>query len=392
MKHPLFMYISRWGMLKGAPGLSLFSFDEETGEIAELERFDESRSFGCSCIDQKRNVLYICNECDLFPETSMNSGRLYAYRINPENGNLTEINHAETYCPFPSYVNLDPEGKYLITPNHSWATFTTSVVKGEDGVIRPVVRTNDSIVNLFEVNDDGSIGKMVDIAHHQAGKALRFALTGKPHIPHPHCAMRSPDGKFFAVCDKGDGHIYLYSIESGKLVLKSRTLTDTKHSEPRYCMFHPTKPYLYVNHEHTPGDILTMTTFRYDENGQLTEVDKLYCETGNTQPKEPHRQMQGMCISPDGRYVYSQAHGYNLILVFGIEENTGALYQIQNVPVDGIWPRSLTMSPDGRFLINCCLAGTISVYRVNADGTLTDTGNRAHLQGSAYISFYQPES
>ena len=388
---PLFMYVSRWGLLKGAPGLSLFSFDEETGEIRELEKIDESRSFGCSHIDTTRNVMYICNECDLFPEIPMNSGRIYAYRIDPKSGALTEINHAETYCPFPSYVNMDPERKYLITPNHSWATFTTSIEKGEDGVFRPVVRSNDSVVNLFEVNEDGSIGKMVDVAYHKGGEEIRFALTGKPHIPHPHCAMRSPDGKLFACCDKGDGHIYLYAIENGKLVLKSRTLTDTPHSEPRYCMFHPTKPYLYVNHEHTPGDVLTMTTFRYDEDGQLTEVGKLYCDIGDAEPKEPHRQMQGMCISPDGKYVYCQAHGYNLILAFGIDEATGALYQIQNVPVDGIWPRSLTMSPDGRFLINCCLAGTISVYQVGSDGILTDTGHRAELQGAAYISFFRPD-
>ena len=48
------------------------------------------------------------------------------------------------------------------------------------------------------------------------------------------------------------------------------------------------------------------------------------------------------------------------------------------------------MSPDGRHLICCCLAGQITVYRVNEDGTLTDTGYKAFSKGSGGVSFYDP--
>lgn len=390
MDHQLFMYVSQWALHGGAPGLSLYSFDTETGAIKKLRQIDDSHSFGCSLVDEKRMVLYVCNECDLFPEMPMNSGRVYCYRIDPSSGDLTELNHKETYCPFASYVNMDPTGQYLMVSNHSWDSFTTTVVKDADGTIRSVMKPNDSLVNLFEINEDGSIGQMVDVRNHGASGDFRISLLGRPQIPHPHCVMRSPSGKLYAVCDKGDGHIYLYTIEGEKLKLVNKTLTDTPQSEPRYCVFHPTKPYLYVNHEHTPGDRLTLTTFRYDEAGMLEEVGKLYADVSGHEPKEAPRQQQGMCISPDGRFVYTQAHGYNLLLVLAVDEQTGALRQIQAVPISSVWPRAVTMSPDGRFLINCCLGGQITVYTVAPDGTLTDTGHHSQLQGSGYVSFLNP--
>jgi len=66
--------------------------------------------------------------------------------------------------------------------------------------------------------------------------------------------MRSPSGKLYACCDKGDGHLYLYTIEDEKLKLLSRTLTAVPGSEPRHWAFHPTKSNLFINHEHSPGD------------------------------------------------------------------------------------------------------------------------------------------
>ena len=388
MEKKMHLYISRWSFKIGAPGLSLFAFDGETGEMTFVRHLDESLSLGCSMVDREKQVLYVVNECDLFPETPMNTGRVYSYKIDPQSGNLTLLNRQETWCPFTSYVNTDATGQYLVTSNHSWPNFITKLERDETGQIRPVVSHTDSIVNLFRLNEDGSIGAMLDYYRHPTDGKLHLSLLGRPHIPHPHCMMRSPSGKLFACCDKGDGHLYLYTIESGHLALLSRTLTDTPHSEPRYCMFHPTLPYLYINHEHTPGDRLTMTAFRYTEDGQMTKIGAYYEDMEGFEAKEPHRQMQGMTITPDGRFVYTQAHGYNRILAFRVDEQNGALQSIGSFPISGQWPRALSMSPDGKFLINCCLGGEITVYRVEQDGTLTDTGHGATLKGASYASFF----
>lgn len=382
-----YMYISQWGMHGGEPGLSLYSFDPQSGVMEPVRQLDGRHSFGCSLIDEKKMVLYVCNECDRFPESAMNSGRVYCYRIDRASGELTLLNYAETYCPFASYLNLDPSGKFLMVSNHSWDSFTTTVERDGDGTIRPVLHCNDSLVNLFAINEDGIIGPMVDYAKHGAEGEYRISLLGRPQIPHPHCVMRSPSGALYAVCDKGDGHLYLYSMENGKLKLLSKTLTDTPQSEPRYCAFHPAKPYLFVNHEHTPGDRITLSTFRYQEDGTVEKVGSFYADVGDREPQEAPRQQQGMCISPDGRFLYTQAHGYNLLLVLAVDGETGLLTQIQAVPIRGTWPRSVTMSPDGRFLISTCLGGQITVYEVLPDGTLTDTGCHRQCRGAGYVSF-----
>lgn len=388
----LYMYVSQWAFKLGEPGLSLYTFDPETGEIAFVKRVNEELSLGCTMVDQERQLIYLCNECDLFPEVPYSTGRVYAYRIDPASGDLSLVSRKDTYCPFTSYLNTDPEGKYLIVSNHSMNNFATTVEKGEDGVIRPVLHHHDSLMNLFALNDDGSIGELLDVAKHTASEQLRFSLLGKPVIPHPHSVMRSPSGKIYACCDKGDGHMYLYAVENGKLKLLSRTLTDTPDSEPRHCAFHPVKPYLFINHEHTPGDKITLTTFRYDEDGNMEKVAVFHADVTGYEPKEPHRQQQGMRISPDGRFLYTQVHGYNLLLTLAVNEQTGELTQIQETPMEGIWPRALNFSPDGRFLVCCCLEGRITVYQVGDDGLLTDTGYFGHAKGAGGVSFFNPNA
>ena len=385
----IFMYVSQWAFKLGDPGLSLYTFDTETGAIDFVERLNDRLSFGCSKVDQERRLIYLCNECDIFPEVPYNTGRVYCYAIDPVTGGLTEKSRKETYCPFTSYLNTDPEGNYLMVSNHSMGNFSTTVEVAEDGTIRPVLHHHDSLMNLFRLNEDGTIGDLVDIAKHEASDELTFTLLGKPAIPHPHSVMRSPSGKLYACCDKGDGHLYIYTIADSKLKLLSRTLTDKPGSEPRHCAFHPTLPYLFVNHEHTPGDKLTVTTFCYDEDGSMEKISVLHLDPAGHDPKEPHRQQQGLCISKDGRFLYTQAHGYNLLMAMAVRED-GRLEQIQALPIDGIWPRSLNLSPDGRFLICCCLAGQIIVYRINEDGTLTDTGHHGFIKGAGGVSFFDP--
>lgn len=391
MDKRIYMYVSQWAFKLGEPGLSLYTFDQETGAIAFVKKLNSNLSLGCSMVDQRRKLIYLCNECDLFPEVPYNTGRVYCFSIDAVTGDLTLLSRKETYCPFTSYLNTDPEGNYLMVSNHSMNNFSTVVERDENGVIRPVLQHHDSLMNLFRLEEDGSIGEMVDFAKHEASPDLRFSLLGKPVIPHPHSVMRSPSGTLYACCDKGDGHLYLYTIADGKLKLLSRTLTDVPGSEPRHCAFHPTKPYLFINHEHTPGDKITLTTFRYDENGNMEKAATFHADVGGYEPKEPHRQQQGMRLSNDGRFVYTQVHGYNLLLTLAVDEETGVLTQIQETPIEGTWPRSLNFSPDGRYLICCCLEGQIIVYRVGVDGRLTDTGHHAFTKGAGGVSFFDPK-
>jgi len=388
-KNEIFLYMSRWAEHGGAPGLGLFAFDTQTGGLRFLKTLNDSRSFGCSQIDPEKNILYICNETNLSEETGYNTGRIYGYRITPETGDVQELFHRDTFCPFPDYVNFSPDRKYMIVPHHSWATNITTIERDENGEYVPVTRYMDSAIDLFSMNPDGTIGKLVDVKKHSFTKRTTD-YAGKVTIPHPHCAVRSPSGKLFAVCDKGECHIYLYKIDAEKqeLVRLSRTMTDVPLSEPRYCAFHPTKPYLFVNHEHSGHGRMFVSAFSYDEDGNLTLINKVDCLPGDYTGNAVG---QGFCISKDGKYLYNQLQGIRAMAVLEIKQETGEISVIQRMGLKGGKPRNCALSPDGRFLVATSLTGEIEVFSVGEDGKLTETEHGANLQGSAYITFYDPK-
>ena len=108
-KNKIYLYISRWAFHGGAPGLGLFSFDTQTGELEFLRHLNETVSLDPTYLDEEKKILYICNEANLVEETGYDTGRVYAYRIDPEDGSLEELFRQDTYCPFPDYVNFTPD-------------------------------------------------------------------------------------------------------------------------------------------------------------------------------------------------------------------------------------------------------------------------------------------
>ena len=385
--HKIYLYMSRWAFHGGAPGLALFSFDTRTGQLEFLRHLNETLSLDPTYLDEEKKILYICNEANLVEETGYDTGRVYAYRIDPADGTLTELFRQETYCPYPDYINFTPDKKYMIVPHHSWATGITSIEKDAQGNYVPVPRWMDSAIDLFRMKPDGTIDKLVDVRKHCFDRRTKD-YENKVTVPHPHCAVRSPSGKLFAVCDKGDCHVYLYTVdpETEQLKLLSRTMSDAPMSESRYCVFHPTKPYLFINHEHSAHGKMMVSAFRYDEDGNLTLINKVNCLPEGVRADCG----QGFCISKDGKYLYNLLNGYNAVAVLRIDQDSGEISVIQQIPVEGTHPRICALSPDGRFLITTCLAGEIAVYQVGEDGLLTRTEHSAHLRGSAYITFFDP--
>ncbi len=386
-KNKIYLYMSRWAFHGGAPGLGLFSFDTETGELTFLRHLNETVSLDPTYLDEEKKILYICNEANLVEETGYDTGRVYGYRIDPADGSLTELFRQDTYCPYPDYINFTPDRKFMIVPHHSWATGITNIEKDAEGNYVPVIRWMDSAIDLFRMNPDGTVDKLVDVKKHRFDSRTRD-YENKVTVPHPHCAVRSPSGKLFAVCDKGDCHVYMYAVDTDKQELKllSRTMSDAPLSESRYCAFHPTKPFFFVNHEHSAHGKMIVSAFRYDEEGNLTFLNKVDCLPEG----EKADCGQGFCISNDGKYLYHLLNGYNAVAVLEINQETGEISVIQRIPVEGTHPRICGLSPDGRFLITTCLGGEIAVYRVGENGMLTVTEHKAHLRGSAYITFFDP--
>lgn len=383
-----FLYTSRWSRHDGAPGLTLLSLDDETGELQVISQEDNTRSFNCSFVGPNRDILYVNNETDKVPGIPYKTGLVCAYSIDPETGHLTELCTKPTLCPNPAYTSIDPTGRYIVVAHHSEFSDSTVIEQDENGSFVPVIVTSEAVVELIELKEDGTFGEILDVKKHSAETFDPYKQIGGCH---PHSAVFSPSGKLIAVCDKGDGYVYIYTIdyENRKLKLLSKTMADTFINNPRYCAFHPTKPYLYVNNEKVRNGEMHVCVFKYDEDGSLELIDvKNALPEDYALPENSRYEQQCFCISPDGSYLYTELNGPNMIGVFKINED-GTITLIQNAHINGVWPRGMALSPNGKFLIiGCLVSGDVISYRVESDGRLSETGYKADVPGAAYFSIF----
>lgn len=383
----LFMYVSSWAEHGGVPGLGLYTFDQENGRIEFVEKISEKDSFNGSCVDQQKNKLYVNNEVMYFMGAPCCSGRVFVYDLDPATGKARECMKLVTGCPNPAYVEIDPTGKYLFEAHHSFPMGVAAHTRKEDGTIETTVTYAEADLQVYSLGEEGIPETLIENVNH--------GDTAKKVEAHPHCAVFSPSGRVIAVADKGNGHLYLYTFDYEKKCLKllGKTLTDTEEASPRYVVFHPTKPFLFVNHEASYDGKCYVTAFRYDEDGA---VERICVENVLDQSlpvkKTTRLEQQGFVISPDGKYLYTLINAADVIGVMEINQESGELSMIQNIEIPGNRPRGLAISPNGKYILSTCLVGgELTSYRIQDNGKLEVACEGPAQPGASYISFYQPE-
>jgi len=364
-------------------GFGICRYNTETGELEPIKSVLGNISVGATCLDSKRNILYAVDEVMTQPGYRKGGGGLvYALAIDPETGDLTEINHQPSYGSLPSHVAVDGTGKYLIATSHTGSAPVTKVVKDVSGKYRLVLDYDDATTVLFRMNNDGSIGDPLDIYTHSGNGP-------DPEQSHPriHSIMASPSGNLFAVCDKGSDKLYFFRINrrTEKLeVCGGEAYNSIPGSLPRYSAFHPTLPYFYMNHEVKP----VISAFRYNEDGKLDPI-----HTVNILPEEvivDHTVMQSdIRIHPSGKVLYTLIRGIHSVSVFKIKEETGDMERIQTVTLDGTGPRGCAISPDGRFMLIAALTSReILVWAIGGDGKLSPTGKKISQPDPGNVTFF----
>lgn len=378
-------YVSQWADRGAPPGLALYEADASTGKLSFCRQLNKEISFGCSFVDEKKNILYICNETERIRGTAYDTGRIYGYQICPEDGSLTELFHKDTYCPNPCFIGMDPNGEYMIVAHQNAATAIAKMKLDVDGKYIPELTFREAPIELFAVNEDGVLGELLDVKKHEIDP------NSIPYGSFPHCAVFSPSGNLIAVCDKGDGCVYIYTIdrENKKLKLLSRTRVDVPGATPRYCVFHPEKPYFVVNNEKYRQGHLSVASFEYSEEGQARFVGAENVLANPVAKAERNQfEQQGLCISSDGRHIYSCIKGVNAICTILLNDADGSLSIEQYTPIDGVWPRGMAMMPGGKYLVTTCLiSGEVASYAVAEDGRLSLAYQAEKSPGSTYVSF-----
>ncbi|CAI2446082.1 lactonase family protein [Serratia ficaria] len=281
-------------------------------------------------LDAGGKTLYVASEVADF--NGGKHGGITAYRVNPSDGGLTQLNQVDSQGAGPVYLSLTPDGGHLLVANY---------VSGS--------------VAAFPVEQDGSLGGASSVQQQQgpagAGEpaaAVEGSFAISDHNgPHAHMIASDPSGKFVFSTDLGLDRIYQWRFDaaSGKLTPNDPPwiAASSAGAGPRHFVFHPDgKTLLLVNEEAS-----TLTSYRFD--GQKGTLKQLRAVSTLPADYKGTSFAAGLALSQDGGNLYVANRLHNSIAQFGVGAE-GELTPVAETWTRGDYPRSLTLSPDGRYL------------------------------------------
>ena len=281
-------------------------------------------------VDAKGQTLYVASEVADFNGTQ--HGGIIAYRINPTDGSLTQLNQVDAQGAGPVYLFLTPNGRHLLVANYVSGT-----------------------VAAFPVESDGKLGTASSVQQQQgpagAGKpeaAVEGSFAISDHNgPHAHMIASDPSGKFVFSTDLGLDRIYQWRFDdtSGTLTPNDPPwiAASSAGAGPRHFVFHPDgKTVLLVNEEAS-----TLTSYRFDN--QKGTLKQLHVISSLPADYKGTNFAAGLVLSEDGKNLYVANRLHNSIAQFSVGSG-GELHSVAETWTRGDYPRSLTLSPDGRYL------------------------------------------
>ena len=310
-------------------GVYFTKIDNQTGEMSKTELVATIKNGAQLVYNRDRNVLYVASEIDNYQGTK--NGAIVAYTV-ADDGSLTELNQVNSEGAGPVYLSIHPSGKYLFIANYISGTITVS-----------------------PINQNGSLAKAVSVTQSEGEPGLGYPKAAAPGSfaisdhdgPHAHMISSDPSGKFVFSTDLGLDRIYQWKFneETGELTPNTPAfiMASSEGAGPRHFVFHPKMDMVYLINE----EASTLTSYHFDrEKGTLMEKNSL-----STLPVgyEGTSYASGLIINDAGTSLYAVNRLHNSISQFTINKN-GEFSLVDNVWTRGDYTRTITFSPDGKFI------------------------------------------
>jgi 6-phosphogluconolactonase len=311
------MYIS----ISEEDRISLFEVDSTTGRVDHRGDVATPGRPAPLTVDPEGRFLYVGCRTAL---------ELLTFRIDPANGTLSEVGRAAVDTD-PCYLATDRSGRYLLSAYYLAGGVAVHCI-GADGVATaPPVQWLATAPGAHSIQTD---------------RLNRFAFV--PHI----AGLDGPNEIFQLRFDEGSGR--LTSNSPAKVIPEDQ-------EGPRHFCFHPTKNIVYFSNEQGSS----ITAYDFDPSaGTLTAVETISTLPAGYDGENTCSQIQ---ITPSGRFLYAPNRGHNSIACYSVDESTGALTSIGNVPTEQI-PRAVSLDPGGAFLYVAGLeSGRLASYAIDAD-------------------------
>jgi len=350
------LYVGTYTLPPGkAEGIYIYRMNLESGELTRLNSVATVNP-SYLVLDGSKRHLYAVNEvADL---GGASAGGVSAFAINGPTGGLQFLNQQSSLGADPCYVTIDASGKFVLVANYTGGN-----------------------LSVLPIKHDGSLGPATDHIQHE-GSSVHENQKG----PHAHCIILDSANRHALAADLGVDKVMIYRFDRamGKLKPANPQSASLKPGAgPRHLAFHPSGKYLYVINEIDS----TISAFSYNgTNGALTPL-----QTVSTLPKDfsGKNDCADVHVSPSGRFLYGSNRGHDSIVVFAIDNRTGTLTYVENVPTQGKTPRNFTLDPTGKFLLAANQnSDTVVTFRIDpASGRLKPTGQVTQIPTPVCLKF-----
>src|SRR5712672_2535535 len=295
-----------------------------------------------------------------------------AFSIDPANGALRQHGAPIGLPTRPIHISTDIPSKYIL-----------------------VAFNNPSAVRVYRINKDFTPGE--EVTQPAPIDTGIFA----------HQVRVTPDNRLAILVTRGNeatptkpedpGALKVFDYKNGVLTNEvSIAPNGGKDFGPRHLDFHPTQPWMYVSIE-TQNK---MYAYRI-ENGRIIPEIAHRADTLTEPNNIRARQAAGTVhVHPNGRFLYGANRaeattefqgkqvfkgGENSIVVYTIDQSTGALTPIQHIETRKIHPRTFHIHPGGRLMVTQhnlpvnvrdgdavkTIAAGLSIFGIGDDGKLT---------------------
>jgi 6-phosphogluconolactonase len=248
-------------------------------------------------------------------------------------GTLTKLNHVTGTDGGFTYVAIHPAG-YALGASY-----------------------NGGSLSAFSLGADGMLGAESD--------SMDFGAKAQTH-----CVGMTADGMHLLVPNKGNDEVAQLLFDGGKISANTPpSVTSAGGAGPRHIAIHPNGKLAFVINELNS----TMTPYALAANGTLTRGTSVSTVPSNFSGMNTGAHVE---VSPDGKFAYGSNRGHDSIVVFSIEQTSGALTLVQHQPSGGKTPRDFDMDPYGRFIVVANQGDSkVAAFSIGDNGTLAPLGS-----------------
>lgn len=296
-------------------GIYQLQFDTKTGTLTKL--------LLAIPIDNPSFLSYSPDRKFLYSTNGTDSGFLSSYKIN-ENGLLTLLTRVSSEGAGPCHISVNQHGTKAVVSNYGGGT-----------------------ISIYPINKDGSLSEASQVFNHNYDNK----------ISHAHSAQFYRDELY--VADLGRNAVSLYKLDNENYKLElSAIIQTTENPGPRHFTITKDGKFIYIINEY--GSSITSvkkSATGYKRIDEDSTLDKNY--NGPNSCADIH-------LSEDERFLYGSNRGENSIAVFKRDVNSGTIDKIQNISVQGDWPRNFILDPTGKFLLVANRrSNNISVFKID---------------------------